>query len=248
MMCILKNPERLANLLASINVPKASSRPLSPIEVAREMQSMLEELGGDQRELAKRLPISNEFIREFLRLLKLPTKYQDAVVWGGSDRDAGLLGFSVAAKIARLDQYEDQEKLISEILDMSHPTPTKEEIKEILSLKRQNPEKDMSECLSETLNITRTVIVQHFMFVSGLAQTFEDALIKKGAGQRQSNAAFDVLSPIFPSGVLKDAKVFKGHIRLLMDERGPKFITEYSQQHGLLRQNVVNHMLESAGL
>lgn len=246
MMCILENPKRLANLLASINVP-GNSRPLLPTEVAREIQALLKELGGDQKELARRLPISNEFIREFLWLLKLTPKYQDAVMWGESDVGTGRLGFSVAAKIARLDKHQDQEKLASEILSMSRPA-TKEEIKEILSLKRQNSKKDMSECLLEVLNVTRTVTVKHFMFVSGLKKSFEDKLNNKSLEHSRDNVAFDVLDPIFPTGVLKNARVLKGCIRLSMSERGPEFITEYSQRYGLLRQNVINHMLESVGL
>lgn len=246
MMCILENPKRLANLLASINVP-GTNRPLSPTEVALEIQALLEELGGDQKELAKRLPISNEIIREFLWLLRLTPKYQDAVTWGESNVNTSQLGFSVAAKIARLEKYQDQEKLASEILSMSRPA-TKEEIKEILSLKKQNAGKDMSECLLEVLNVTRTVTIQHFMFVSGLKKSFEDRLINKSPDHNQNNPAFDALNPIFPTGVLKDARVLKGCIRLSMNEQGSEFITEYSQRYGLLRQNVINHMLESTGL
>ena len=243
MMCILENPKRLANLLASIKV-LGTNRPLSPIEVTREMQSMLTELGGDQTELARRLSISLEFIREFLRLLNLSEKLQDVVTWGESNSNAGLLGFSVAAKISRLKK-EDQEILVSTMLNMSSPV-TKEELKDLLSLQRQNPEKPMQECLSEVLDVTRTVTVRHFMFVSGLKQSLADELANSGSHGK--NIAFNALNQIFPPGILKDARALNGYIRLLMNDGGSEFITKYSQQHGILRQNAINHMLESAGL
>lgn len=245
MMCILENPTRLANLLASIKV-LGTNRPLSPIEVTREIQSMLTELDGDQNELARRLSISPEFIREFRRLLNLSEKLQDAVTWGESDSSAGLLGFSVAAKISRLKK-EDQETLVSTMLNMSCSV-TKEELKDLLSLQRQNPEKPMQDCLSEVLNVTRTVTVRHFMFVSSLNQSLADELDNSGSQHSQNDIAFNALNQIFPPGVLKDARALNGYIRLLMNDGGSEFITKYSQQHGILRQNAINHMLESTGL
>ena len=140
-MQLLDDPYRLAKLLASINVPGAD-RPLSPLEVSNEIYTLRSEL-DDDAELVKRLPISRDIIQQFLALQNLPEEIQDIIVWGESKNDTGSIGFSVASRLAQFENKEDINKLASAIIDIPRPV-IKEEIKAILSLKKQNKNKNPS--------------------------------------------------------------------------------------------------------
>lgn len=243
MMDILDNPKRFAMLLASLNVP-GSNRPLSPVEVANEINVLRDDLGGDIKEVVKRLPVSEYIIKEFLCLIKLPSKIQGIVVWGESSKKDGSIGFSVAAKMARLNNHEDVLKVAGTILDMPRPV-TKEEIKGILSLKKRMSDRSIDECINEVLNVTRKITVNHFLFISGLRSNTASMLSREG--QNKHAKARAVLEDVFPQGTLNNVTVSNDHIRLALDEEGWKYISVYSRRHGLPRNDVVNHMIESAG-
>ena len=147
-MHILNNPTRLAKLLVSINVPNNLGRPLSPMDVAREIEMLQKDLDNDQNELVKRLPIKQDMIKQFQSLLKLPPQVQDMIVWGESKRETGALGFSVAARIAMFNNPSDVLKLVGTVTEMSHSV-TKDEVKNILSMKRRNPNISIEDCLLE---------------------------------------------------------------------------------------------------
>ena len=243
MMYMLDNPRRFAKLLASLNVP-GSNRPLSPIEVANEIYALREDLGGDLKETIRRLPISEDIVKEFAWLRKLPRKIQDVVVWGESSKKDGTIGFSAAAKMARLDNHDDVLKLAGAMLDMSRPV-TKEEIKGVISLKKRMASKSIDECVREVLNVTRQFTVNHFLFISGIKSNIVATLNEVEHG-RHDNVG-KALKGVFPPGTLKNTKVSNDHIRLALDEEGWEFISVYSKRHGLPRREVVNHMLESVG-
>ena len=244
-MLLLNNPQRLAKLLASLNV-QGSNRPLSPVEVANEIKALQEDLGGDFKETIKRLPVSAEIAKQFMQIMALPSKIQDVIVWGESSKKDGSIGFSVAAKMAKLSNHNDILKLAGTILDMPRPV-TKEELKGLLSLKKRNPDKSIDECISEVLNVTREFTVQHFLFISKINSSIASALIPSESGRDAHGEALAILKGSFPQGTLKDVKVSNERVRLALDEAGWKFIAEYSGRHNLPRQDVVDHMLKSAG-
>ncbi len=247
-MDILNNPARLAKLLTSLNVPNNLNRPLSPMEVAREIEMLQKDLNNDQNELVKRLPIKQDMVKQFQSLLKLPPQVQDMVVWGESKRKTGALGFSVAAKIAMFDNPSDVLKLVGTVTEMSRPV-TKDEIKGLLSMKKHNPDTTIEACLSEILNVTRPITITHHMFVSGLDTDVVQALKKSSRELNQDihHLAADALRKIFPSRFVENVKIFADCARLSLTEEGMNFITKYSKSHNILRQNVLNHMFESRG-
>lgn len=242
-MPILNDPRRLARLLASLNV-QGISRPLSPVEVANEINVMRDELGGDAEEATRRLPVSAHIVNEFLRLKDLPAKIQDAVVWGESKSDDGSIGFSAAAKMAKLENGDDVLKLAAAMMSMARPV-TKEEIKGVVSLKRRIPGKPIEECIAEVLDVTRSITIHHFLFVSGIKPHIARALVVNGVINKEPVA--EALRRIFPTDAIKDVKLLNGSVRLTLGEEGWKFIAVYAERHGLLRQEVVSHMLEAEG-
>ncbi len=244
-MSIIDNPRRLARLLASLNVP-GYDRPLSPVEVANEINVMRDDLGGDIKEAIKRLPISADVVKEFLQLIKLPPEIQDVVTWGESSKLDGSIGFSVAAKISRLKNNDDILKLAGTILDMSRPV-TKEEVKGVLSLKRRIPNKPIDDCIEEVLNVTRRTTIHYFLFISRIEPSIAAAVAKSGPGGDNQDKVSSMLKDSFPPEALKNVKVVNDRIRLVLEKEGWEFIASYAERHHLLRQDVVTHMLESAG-
>ena len=245
MMLILDNPQKLAMLLASLNA-HGTKRPLLPIEVAQGISDVYDDLGKDMKETVKRLPVGSDIVGEFLRLLKLPLRVQEAVSWGESNKETGSIGFSVAAKIAKLNNSEDVLELVGTILDMQRP-PTKEEIKNILGLKKRVPNKAISECIAEVINVTRTVTIQHFLFITGIKPDILSSIVSNSKSDSPHEAVLNSLKESFPHDMLKDVKVLNESVRLSLDENGKDFITKYAEQHEILRQDVINHMLKSVG-
>lgn len=247
-MQILDSPARLAKLLVSIKVPH-NNRPLSPVDVAQDIHSMLEDLGGDRNELVKRLPIKLDITKEFLRLLKLPPQLRGMVVWGESKSETGAIGFSVASRIASLNDHDDMLKMAGTITEMSRPV-TKEEIKSILSLKKHNPDKPIEECLSEVLNVMRPVTITHYIFLSGLDADIKKSIDLRARESRQSihDLAANTLRRLFPPDSLKSAKLFSDCIRLSLTRDGADFIQAYSRSKDILMQGALNHMMRSEGL
>ena len=247
-MAVLNNPSRLAKLLVSIKV-SGTSRPLSPIDVANEINEMQKDLGEDRDELIRRLPIGQDLTNQFLCLLKLPPEVQGMVVWGESRHEMGAIGFSVASRIAALDDDRDKMKVVSAIDGMARPV-TKEEIKGILSLKKSNPNKPIEECLSEVLNVTRPVVITHHIFLSGLDPAIVESMKRRArkSGESTNELASCALRRVFPEGSLKNTKVFSDCIRLSLTKKGADFISRYSESHDISMQDTLNHMLCSEEL
>ena len=218
------------------------------MEVAREIETLQKDLNNDHNELVKRLPIKQDMIKQFQSLLELPSQVQDMVVWGESKSETGALGFSVAAKIAMFDNPLDVLKLIGTVAEMPRPI-TKDEVKGLLSMKKHNPNTTIEKCLLEILNVTRPIIITHHIFVSGLTVDVVQALKTSSRKLNQDIHQFatDVLCKIFPKELVKNVKIFADCARLSLTEEGMDFITKYSKSHGILRQNVLNHMFESRG-
>lgn len=245
MMNVLNNPQRLAKLLASLNV-SGTERPLSPVEVASEINAVRDDLNGDLKEVVRRLPVSLDIVKEFLYLMKLPPEIQDVVSWGESRKGDGTIGFSTAAKVARLKDNEDILKLAGTILDMSRPV-TKEEVKEVLSLKRRIPKKSIDECIMEVLNVTRHTTIHHFLFICRIKPNVVELLSRSDHSHGDQDKMLSILKGKFPSETLKSVKVSDDRIRLVLEKEGWEFISTYVERHGLLRQDVISHMIETGG-
>ena len=243
-MSILQSPKRLAKLLASIKVSH-SDRPMSPMQVAEEIAILLNDLNNNKNELNRRLPISQSIIDGFLRLLKLPKEIHDIVVWGDSNKNTGEISFTAASYICKLENKDDILKLVGAMHSLDRPI-TKEEIKGIISLKR-NSEKPIENCTSEVIGVTRPVVIQHFLFISGIDPSIVKKL--KTASQKNNielnNLGFGILSKIFPFGTLKGIKIHDDHLRLFLSEDGRNFIREYRDSNKILHKDVVNHMFEN---
>lgn len=242
---LLQSPKRLAKLLASINV-NHSERPLNPIEVSEEIRSMLTELNNNKSELLNRLPLSLDMIDAFLRILKLPPQIHDIVIWGNSNRGSGQISFSVAQQLGRLDDPKNILKFVNAFHMASKPI-TKEEIKSAISFKRHNPTKPIEDCITEITNVTRPIIVQDYIFISGInpsiVQLLKESSVKKNLTLNEH--ALVIISNVFPSDSILGIKINDDYVRIMLSEEGSKYMRSYADSNGLSKKDIINHIFRN---
>ena len=247
---ILNNPQRLARLLSSLNTYN-SDRPLGPVEVSDEIQSLLVDLRNNKVDLVKRLPIKKDMVDAFLRLQKLPLQIRDVVVWGDSDIRRGEISFSAAQQLGKLRELPHILKVASAILDEQRSRPiTKDEVKAIVRENSNDRTKSIDECITQVLNVTRPPTIEHFMFISGVDPSIVNQLRKRSHKMRLhvDDYAYSILSEKFPAKSIKKIKVYDDYIQLVMTDAGSANIATYSDTNNLLRKDVINHMLCSGDL
>jgi hypothetical protein len=246
-MTLLQNPKRLAKLLASVNVSH-SDRPLGPLDVAEEISQMSSELNDDKKELENRLPIKSDMIKAFLRLLQLPPEIQDIVIWGQSNKETGEISFTSAQELVKLKNSDDILKLVGAIHSVPRPV-SKNEIIGIVSLKNKNEQKTIDDCIEEVLNVTRPMVIQHFLFISGIQPSIVQSLRQTSEEKNieLNELATEIISKKFPSNSVKSMKVHDDYVRLNLSKEGKKFIKEYSDSNNLLRKDVVDDVFSSEG-
>lgn len=153
-----------AKLLCSVNVP-GRNRPLSPAEAAGLIRRMMTE-GMSVQEVSERVSVAEDTIKRFLRLSKLPPEYRNAVVWGTST-DCGV-SFSAAAKIAQLSEQGDMKMLLG--ASMEHKF-TKNEIENIVGLRRAGRGPDMAGCIEKVKSIRVRANPKHVYVITVSRET-----------------------------------------------------------------------------
>ena len=241
-MSLLQNPIRLAQLLSSINISN-SDRPLSPIETAEVIHELLIELGDDKLELEKRLPLSKSMINNFFKLLFLPPKIKDMIKWGESSKRTGEISFSSACKLSNLKNENDILKLVYAITNLSRPI-TKTEVADIVSLKNKNHDKSIDDCIKEILNVNRPLIIEHFIFISGIQTSIVKLLQNLSENKSISIGDFAIneLSTIFPPNSIKGIKIYNDYTRISFTQEGITFINDYIKYNNILRRDTINHI------
>ena len=154
-----------ADLLLSVGVQGDNlkrERPLIPIEVANLIQRMIEENNEPLYIISKRLGLGRSKtgdiyktkdttqIRKFLELLKLSKRSQKVLGFGKSDSDK--ISFSTGAQIAKLPDFDEQDKVIQSSLDNEKGINQKEAIK-IVQYRKAHPKVTIEECIEKILNI-----------------------------------------------------------------------------------------------
>ena len=241
-MSLLQNPTRLAQLLSSINISN-SDRPLSPMETAEVIHELLIELGNNKVELEKRLPLSQSMINNFFKLLSLPPKLKDMIKWGESSKRTGEISFSSACKLSNLKSKNDILKLAYAITTLSRPI-TKTEVANIVSLKNKNHDKFIDDCIKEILDVNRPLIIEHFIFISGVQTSIVKLLqnLSKNKSISIDDFAINKLLTIFPANSIKGLKIYDDYIRISFTQVGIAFINDYIKYNNILRKDTINHI------
>jgi hypothetical protein len=139
--------------------------------------------------------------------------------------------------------------LVGAVHSISRPV-RKDEVKGIISLKTRNLEKTIEECITEVLNVTRTEIIKHYIFISGInpviVQALKNTSIKNN--ENLNEFALSIISKKFPVNSVKNVKLYDDYIRISFTKEGRDYVSSYSNSNNLLRQDVINHIFTDVGL
>ncbi|MDA8001880.1 MAG: hypothetical protein MPL62_11410 [Alphaproteobacteria bacterium] len=125
--------ELYSMLLSSIkNSGTGLKRVLSPVQCAKLIKRLVDRVGYEDVELI--LPVTDSTIRDFVRLLDLPTDYHERVIWGATG-DNGVT-FSSAAEIARLEDDGDKSALFGFTVEKRIPEM---DVHRIVTLYKEDP-------------------------------------------------------------------------------------------------------------
>lgn len=241
---IFKDPKRLARLLASIKVNYSEGRPLSPVEVAKELQSVCQnELGGDKAEAQRRFDLHASMWSGFERLLTLAPEIQDTVIWGSSDEKLGL-GFTVAHHMAKF-KPEYQSAIIDAMFEHERPI-AKEEIKQMHQYLRENPEKTIDDCIESVLQITRLSSTRETThhFLSALETRIFDKLKSKAVKDNIpiNQLAREIFSRRFKEGSILGVSPRNDWIRITFSAGGRRELSKIMEETGIIRDEIVNYI------
>ena len=239
----------LALMYASIGTHR-SKRPLSPIEVSRNLEVMKEELDDKtHKQLAKRFQCSQITIKQFIDLLKAPKRYED--VWGWGMSKGGRISWSqfreacycYGKKIITEDEFG---ALVSGVLN-GQIDPS--DVREIVRLKNKNPGKSFKECCIEIHNLVPETI-KSFLFIADLDRYVLESIRIRAhrASLPEEKEAEHVLSKHLGAEHVEGVTIENDkHIKIALTEQGRKNLGSVAQNDGKTLVDVVNHIFTKSG-
>ncbi len=247
---ILKDGIGLTRLKLSVGRDHVDPRPLFPIQVAKYMKEMKEELDDPSNtKISGRLGIKPIMISDFLNLLKAPSKYDD--VWGFGPFKGGRIPFSMFRRAC--DFYE--KKIISEdefgmlvngVLNDQIPTSA---VEEIVYLKKKNPKKSFNDCCKEISNLIPEKTTS-IVFIADLDSNIIEKIKEKAQKESKSEEeiAESVLSKYLGDenlgGVLiKNDK----YIKIALNEKGRQKLDEITEKENKLIVEIISHLFLKDG-
>ena len=151
-------------------------RPLSPIEVGLLLQKACSE-GVSLDECAAAIQLDGTgHIGRFLRILNLPDDIQHLIDWGSGK---GLVGFTSAVELAKMESAEDQRALVQTILSSDIHS---KEVRQVVQLRKRSG-RDIEACVKEVLGM-RPEIEKRFVFVGSVGSDSSAALGKFTQAER----------------------------------------------------------------
>jgi hypothetical protein len=209
--------EILAKLLLSIGTRKRW-RAADPISTARQLEALIKV--APQKEIAKKLGVSQEMIREFLSLLTLPSNVQELVRARKISIDAGY-------RLSLIGNENYQEALAKSIVAR---TLTTKEVRGIVqSLLKRNRDMSVSEGVELVVKYRPVVDTEDLVVTSLDRVTFER--LKAEAEKRATSVDLllgEIVRPIIkdPSH-LKTVKAINKAVLLVLTKEGfSEFVTE----------------------
>ena len=245
-MGIFNEPTRLAKILASIKVPY-ETRPLSPIEVANELRNACAELDGNESSVQKRFGLGNSMWHAFKRLLTISEDIQSEIKWGESDSKSLKIGFSAAHAICKFSK-EDQNKLVAASWEYERPL-THTDLENIHSLKIDNPEKTIEECISAIFKVNHPKHTTIRLYIAGLDTAIFTNLQKEAANQGISikELSKQALSKSLPDNSVRSVNPQDTFVRISFSDGGMKAFEKLLATSGVHRNDFINHLFIEAG-
>lgn len=226
----LTNDER-RQLLLSVGTHRGR-RPLSPFEVAELFDRAISQ-GATLAECASAASLEGTtWVSRFLRLLKLPPTVTHLVDWGGG---SGTIGLSNASEIARLENGEDEEKVIRTVLANRLNVS---EVRQVVQLRKRS-NRLVDACLEEVLKM-RPQIEKRYLLIGAVT----NAIVKERLAPMTQHQRDDVFARVmarYEKGLtLFVRKLGLERFTLVGDDRFGRFI---SDKKDILEQEINDAVL-----
>jgi len=248
---ILKDGIRLTRLKLSIGRDHVDPRPLFPIQVAKYLKEMKEELDDPSNiKTANRLGISTGQISDFLGMLDAPsTKYDD--VWGWGQFKGGRLPFSMCRRMGKfyaqkIISEEDFGRLVNGAQSGKIPTSS---IEEIVYLKKKNPKKSFNECCKEISNLIPEKITS-IVFIADLDSNIIEKINEKARKESKSKEeiAESVLSKYLEGENLEGVLIKNDkYIKIALNKKGRQKLDEIAAKEKKSLVEIINHLFFKDG-
>ena len=214
-------------LLATLGTHKRS-RPLSPLEAAKELHNFFER--GGRRE---QLPVKEDAIREFLSLLKLPETVQKMLGWRGIERSE--IGMYSGSRISTLKKVEDQKALAKSAVERELNS---KEVQRIVRHKLRHPKKSIDDCI-ETVVAMRPI--KRHLFITQISKGMIKRLKREAETRKTSTdiLAKEILSKELPRGSLISLNLREDFIMLLLKEEGNEALGKLAKESDTSLKDVV---------
>lgn len=236
---LVEDLDLYAKLLSSIKVP-GRNRTLSPIEVTELIKRMVGE-GMSIQEISERVSVKTDTIKQFLSLSKIPPEYQNTIVWGTST-DCGV-SFSTATKIVRLAEPEDMKMLLG--ASMEHKF-TKNEIENIVALRRASHSLDMADCIEKVKSIRVRVEPKHMYVIAVSRETMSQIEASASSSTDPARMLRQAVSECLGSDNVL-AVVIRGlRVVLSLNEKGAERLTALLDSNRLTLGNSIAYFARSA--
>lgn len=209
--------EELAKLLLSIGTRKRW-RASDPITTARKLEALLKVT--TQKEIAKKLGVSQEMIREFLRLLTLSSNVQELV-------RARKISIDEGYRLSLIENKNFQEALANSIV--AHTLKAKEVRGIVQSLMKRNPDMSVSEGVELVMKYRPIIDTEDLVVTSLDRVTFERLKAEAEKKTMSVNALLEeIVRPIVrdPSHLKTVKTINKAVLMVLTKEGFSEFVTE----------------------
>ncbi len=225
----------IRQLILSVGTRK-STRPLSPVEVAKLMQKALD-AGEKRADIADRLYLDNStMIGHFTRLLSLPTQVQQLIGWGA---DPVTVSFTAAYEIARLDSTQEQSVLTKASLESQLD---KFEMRQVVQIRRRsrNPIED---CIKAVLN-QRPIVEKRHLIIGELGSEKLKKELKQISQLERNNLLQSTLERYVPDIPYLGCKLGDVYFLLVGDAR---FHTAIMSLLGGFEKSITEYLIQELG-
>jgi len=215
-MGLLNDLDEYAKLLSSIGTHKRE-RPLLPVEVAKRIKILKDECTS-LNEVSERLSLDAKLIGQFLSLLNLPETVHGIIGWGHTDKFR--LGFTKASIIAELEDSNDQD-ILAKAAQIS--AFKKQEIRDVISLKKRNADKKIEECIESVLSF-RPVIEKGYMMITNIKPNTIKRLHSaiRGHSDKIEDLIKQSMETLLPLHSLSNVAIRENYVVLNLNEEGYK--------------------------
>lgn len=209
--------KELAKLLLSIGTRK-KWRALDPITTARQLEALRKV--ATREEIAKKLGVSQEIIRVFLKLLTLPNDVQELVRTRKISIDQGY-------RLSLIKKKNVQEALANSIV--AHTLKADEVRGIVQSLMKRNPDMSVSEGVELVMKYRPVVDTEELVITSLDKATFERLQLEAERKTKSINALLEeIVRPIVkdPSHLKTVKTLGKAVLMVLTKEGFSEFVAE----------------------